>query len=183
MRPGSNVAAFCWGLAEATVFFIVPDVLLSAYGLSSLKKAVLASVFAALGASIGGLCVALAVQQHPETAFRLLAAVPGISETSFERARELLSQGLFPGLIAGAFSGLPYKILAAETAVTGTSAFLLAALTPFARLPRFLLASLASYTISRAVGRRLSLRSKLAIWAAFWVVFYVFYFYAVGFIG
>lgn len=48
------IAAFCWGLAEATFFFIVPDVLLTAITIVSVPRALRALVFSLLGATIGG---------------------------------------------------------------------------------------------------------------------------------
>ena len=55
MRIGrANAIASLWGFAEATVFFIVPDVLLSWLALRSPKSGLIACLFALLGALIGG---------------------------------------------------------------------------------------------------------------------------------
>jgi hypothetical protein len=59
-RPGHNRAmtlrllALIWGFAEATVFFVVPDVLLTAIPVRDLRAASLACFLALLGALAGG---------------------------------------------------------------------------------------------------------------------------------
>ena len=55
-RKSSSIAA-AWGIAEATFFFIVPDVLLSWYAIQSYKKGIFGCVFAMLGALLGGALV------------------------------------------------------------------------------------------------------------------------------
>ena len=50
-----DIAAFLWGVAEATLFFFVPDVLLSYIGVKrGVRATVRASIIAAAGAAIGG---------------------------------------------------------------------------------------------------------------------------------
>jgi len=180
LRPGSKSAATLWGFAEATVFFIVPDVLLSGFALFSLRKALTACLFAAIGATCGGVLVATFTQSMPENAYTVINAVPGISPATFERAQHLLAGGLFTGLLTGAFSGLPYKVLAYEATVSGSPVWQLALLTPLARLPRFLLVSVAVAWVSHLIRFRLTAKSKMGLFLAGWLVFYGFYFSMVG---
>jgi hypothetical protein len=49
-----NGIAALWGLAEATLFFIVPDVWLTLITVWSPRKALIACLFALLGALAGG---------------------------------------------------------------------------------------------------------------------------------
>jgi len=51
---GVGLAAFLWGLAEATCFFIVPDVLLSFIALRRLRTALLCCGLALAGALLAG---------------------------------------------------------------------------------------------------------------------------------
>jgi membrane protein YqaA with SNARE-associated domain len=51
---GINLVALIWGFAEASLFFIVPDVWLSFAGREKLSKGIRACVFALAGALIGG---------------------------------------------------------------------------------------------------------------------------------
>lgn len=180
MHRGSNLLAAAWGFAEATLFFIVPDVLLTGLALTSLKRALLACLAAAAGATLGGLVVYLAVTAWPERAAALLVSVPGISDTTFTTVRDLLEPGQFRGMLIGAFTGVPYKIFAAETALNGYPPALFLLLTPLARLPRFALLSLLAWSLSRALGDRLQGKWKLALCMSLWAAFYVVYFQIVG---
>lgn len=180
MRLGSNLLAAAWGFAEATLFFVVPDVLLTGLALSSLKRALYACLAAAVGATLGGLIVYLAVTAWPERAAALLMSVPGISDATFNTVRNLLEPGQFQGMLVGAFTGVPYKIFAAEAARDGYPLALFLLLTPLARLPRFALLSLLAWGLSRALGDRLQVRWKLALCLSLWVAFYVGYFHIVG---
>jgi hypothetical protein len=82
-----DIAAFIWGVAEATLFFFVPDVLLSYIGLKrGVKPAVRASLIAAAGASLGGVMMYLWSTSDPATAREAVLAVPSISEAMAARA-------------------------------------------------------------------------------------------------
>mgnify|MGYP000129706432 CR=1 FL=1 len=172
--------AALWGFAEATLFFIVPDVLLTGLALTSLKKALQAALIAALAATVGGMLVWICAFLYPEATRAVLLHVPGISAASFATVQELLETGLFEGMLRGAFSGVPYKIFAAEAGSAGVNPWLFALVTPAVRLPRFAAMSLLAWGLSRLVGRRLTNGAKLAVSLALWSVFYVFYFSAVG---
>jgi membrane protein YqaA with SNARE-associated domain len=88
-----DVAAALWGFAEATVFFIVPDVLLTAAAMGSLRRGLRAAGFALAGAVAGGVAVMLWARADPEGVARMLLAVPGISEALVERAQGLVEGG------------------------------------------------------------------------------------------
>ncbi len=180
MRPGSRTLAALWGCAEATLFFIVPDVLLTSLALTSLGKALWAALVAALAATTGGILVWYCAAHDPEATRGVLVHVPGISKTSFTTVQQLLESGLFDGMLHGAFSGVPYKIFAAEAGLSGTGLAQFALLSPIVRLPRFVVMSLIAWGLSRLVGGRLPDRQKLGISLALWAVFYVFYFALVG---
>lgn len=184
MRPGNDssagIAALIWGFAEATLFFLVPDVLLTGYAMRSFKRALSACLYAAAGAALGGFLLALLAGWEPDMVRAVLLTVPGISEDSLTTARDLLDLGLLPGLITASFTGQPYKTLAFEAAGAGVSPFWLALITPLARLPRFLLASLAAAALSALVDDRLTPAAKFSLWALFWLGFYSFYLSRVG---
>jgi hypothetical protein len=94
-----NAAVLVWGMAEATFFFIVPDVLLTAIAVRSTRLAVRASLFAALGAVLGGLLVQHLASLDPERATRFLTGVPGISDALIVRAQGLMEAGPLRGLL------------------------------------------------------------------------------------
>lgn len=178
---GRNIAAFLWGVAEATLFFIVPDVLLTAIALRAPGKAVLASLFVLAGAVLGGLGMFWWAQADPEAARAAVLAVPAISEPLMARARGLLAEhGLLTGMIAGSVSGIPYKIFAVETALDGTGALGFALASLPARLLRFLLAIGAVVLLSRTVFARFGDRGRMWVLAGFWTLFYAVYLTAMG---
>ncbi len=177
--------AGAWGLAEATLFFIVPDVLLTLIALlvadqqprRGLRIALAACLVAALGAAAGGALMVTLAASHPEMTTRMLLGVPGISGATFEKVGHLLGGGQIAGMLQGAFLGVPYKVFAAETGLS-VMAFVVA--TPLVRLPRFVLAVLAAWAFARVTRARLKRPARLIVWLAFWCIFYGFYFRAVG---
>ncbi|MES0882685.1 YqaA family protein [Roseibium sp. SCP14] len=180
MRPGSRTLAALWGFAEATLFFIVPDVLLTSLALRSLRKALWACLIASVTAALGGSLVWLGAVWFPDQTHQLLLHVPGISDETFARVEQLLQGGFYTGMLQGAFSGVPYKTFAFTAGQSGVNPFVLFLLTPLARLPRFLLLALFVGGLSVFIGNRLPSAAKLAISLALWAVFYTFYFSAVG---
>lgn len=183
MRPGNRrglAAAGLWGFAEASVFFIVPDVLLTFLAQTSLRRALLAGLAAAICASLGGAAVYGLALGSPDTAHAVLLAIPGISAELVARVADLLRSGLLQGLVAGSLSGAPYKIFAVEAATSGVPLipFLLASLP--ARFLRFLLASLVSWLVFAKLLSGLALRTRRLLLAGFWLVFYAGYFAAMG---
>jgi membrane protein YqaA with SNARE-associated domain len=180
LRPGSKTFAAIWGFAEATLFFIVPDVLISSLALNSLRKALWACASAALAASVGGLLVWLFAFNYPMATREVLFQIPGISEGSFRSVEHLLTKGLYEGMVQGAFSGVPYKIFAAEAGASKQNPALFTLLSIAARLPRFVLGAFITWSVSYLIGDKLSANNKLSLCLVLWAVFYFFYFRVVG---
>jgi len=176
-RHGLDLAAFAWGLAEATLFFIVPDVLLSAIGLKrGVKAAARASVVAALGASVGGVVMYLWSQGDAAGARAAVLTVPAISEAMAERAAAAMAENWFAATLLGPLSSTPFKLYAILAPGAGASlpAFALAAIA--ARLPRFLAVSVGVALIG--VWLRPVIGEKPLPWllAGAWVLFYAAFF-------
>ena len=119
--------AALWGFAEATVFFIVPDVWISFVAMRrGWKAGVLAACLACIGALIGGAVMYLWGSRDAEAARHVLDMIPAISPAMiWMTGYELGDQGLV-SMILGAFTGVPFKIYAVEAGALGTgmSAFL-----------------------------------------------------------
>ena len=173
--------AAVWALAEAVVFFIVADVPIMAVALRwGWRQGVMAACFAAVFAALGGAVVYMGAATLPELTRPLLLGVPGISAQMLDDAVESYGMGGFLPMLAGSFTGVPYKLyaFAAGLNMVPLPAFLLQSV--FARLPRFLLVAL----LSGWLGERL--RPSLpqwAIWALFgvcWLAFYAWYFTSFG---
>lgn len=174
------VAAFLWGLAEATAFFIVPDVAISAASVGSARRGLAAALAALAGALIGGAGLFLFARADPEAARALVLAVPGVSEALLSRADRLLDKGLLAGMVAGSVSGLPYKLFVVEAAGAGATLTAFLAASAPARLLRFVAVVALTRLVAGRLLRRWSMRARLATLAAFWLAFYVAYFAAVG---
>jgi hypothetical protein len=173
-------AALVWGFAEATVFFIVPDVLLTLVAVLAPRRAVAAVLAALAGAMAGGALMHRHAAADPAAARALVDAVPAVTGAVVDRARALLAGGLFEGMVRGSVSGLPFKIFAVEAGAEGggLAAFLAAALP--ARALRFALAVAATRGMVLTLFRSVPRRGLVAIWAGFWTALYAVYFSLTG---
>lgn len=174
--PTNCRLAFAWGLAEATVFFIVPDVLLTRLALKDFRSAWIASLWAVGGALLGGTALYFAARNGiapflPDAFDR----IPGISPGLIDRTGiDLHDEGL-AALASGALAGQPYKLYAVHAGLQSVPFLPFIAASAAARLARFLLTA----TIVWAVGRGLHRHSetfRLRLHLGGWAAFYIFYF-------
>lgn len=180
---GAHLLAFLWGALEATVFFIVPDVLLSFLALAHPRRALVASVLALAGALAGGGALFLWARAQPERARGLLVSVPGIDAALVEAVHEQCHELGPRALLRGSFGGRPYKIYAVELALEGEglASFLVASIP--ARWLRFALAVGLAGLGARGLDRLSRTRPALGpltrpvpAWGLFWGLFYAGYF-------
>ena len=175
-----NGLALIWGFAEATVFFIVPDVLLSWFGLKDLRRALIACLFALLGALAGGSIIWLLGHRDPEPLRNLFAALPAIDTGMILTVREQLqTQGIL-ALFLGPLSGTPYKLYALESAHVGLGYLPFLLISVPARLLRFALVTLAAASLGRLLGSRLTLHQQQQLLLLGWAAFYAWYFHAMS---
>jgi membrane protein YqaA with SNARE-associated domain len=174
-RPGL-AAAFLWGLAEATFFFIIPDVFLSFVAVLD-RRATWKHIVAALaGALLGGALLFHWSQADPGAAHAAVARVPFITPEMFAEVNSGLDKMGLLAVLTGSVSGIPYKLYAVEAPRVSTqSAFLLA--TPPARAVRFTLLwmifGVAAGWLRKRYAR--STRKLAYIHAVIWIVSYAFY--------
>lgn len=174
---GWMIFALSWGFAEATLFFVVPDVLLTIIALKSGKRAIKACFGALAGALIGGTIMYLWGIGASATAFTFVEKVPAIDvEMIDEVKQDIASDGLW-AMMLGPAQGIPYKIYAVAAAGQSISfeTFFLVSIP--ARLIRFLLTSVLAWAISRFLLPRVSIQTKLGILAGVWILFYMVYFW------
>lgn len=173
---GLKAAAFFWGLAEATLFFIVPDVLLSAVALRNRTVALRLCLWTLGGALSGGVVMYLWGRHDVEQAGNALTKVPAIGEAMLVRVGGELEQLGSLATFLGPLTGTPYKIYAALSPEAGISlgAFLLISVP--ARLIRFLLVAAITSWISGTWLDGWSYRSRLGLLLALWGAFYSVYF-------
>jgi membrane protein YqaA with SNARE-associated domain len=164
--------AFAWGFAEATFFFIVPDVFLTFVALASLPVAFEASWFALAGALAGGCVMYARGASAPEAVRSFLIRIPGINASLTDSVRLQIEARGLAAILLGPLRGTPYKIYAAEWGAMRRSftGFLLISFP--ARYPRFLLSLLAAAALRKYV-------SPVELGVA-WLAFYCFYFWKFG---
>lgn len=166
-----------WAFAEATLFFVVADVPISAIGIRyGFRRAALAALVAAPAAASGGLIMQAWAAENPELCWKILDHIPGIGSRLITSAASAYAVKGMPAMLWGSFQGVPYKLYAYSAALTGTAAvpFFLASIT--ARLPRFLLVAAVSASLRPPLQRWLTPRSVAILFLIFWSLFYAAYF-------
>ena len=163
-----------WSAAETAIFVIVADVPISWIAVRSGTRAgLLAAVVAAVASVIGTAVVLFWASRDPSDAASAMASLPAIDAALIAKAASDFHAGAL-AMLAGSFSGTPFKLYALEAAKSGGFGLLL--LAPLLRLPRFAAVALFSGTVSQLLKRRLGVRQRLALLLALWVAFYTFYF-------
>ncbi|MBS1210219.1 MAG: hypothetical protein H6R19_2617 [Proteobacteria bacterium] len=169
--------AALWGLAEATVFFIVPDVLLSGVALRCPWSQVwrLCS-WSLLGALLGGYVMFRWGAADALAAVAVLQQIPAIDAAMCDAvAQQLREQGL-PALFIGPLSGVPYKIYAVQAGGQQLSLLLFLGLSVPARLLRFLaVAGATRWICERLPG--MTTQVRMILWVLGWGGFYAWYFW------
>ncbi|WEK50090.1 MAG: hypothetical protein P0Y66_20890 [Candidatus Kaistia colombiensis] len=168
------LAAFAWSFAEATIFFIVVDVLLTFIAVAlGLRVALLASLAAAIGAACGGIVMWRYGLSDPTAATALLATVPLVSADMIGKGMAGMAEANWPlAMLQGSVTGIPYKVYAVAAGKEGLTALLFFSVTIPVRLVRFAVATSLVAAISALLGRRLDLRRRLMLMATFWLLFY-----------
>jgi hypothetical protein len=86
----SLIAAALWGFAEATLFFLVPDVLLTGIAMrKGLRVALLASLAAAAAATAGGLIMYRWAAADAAGARQVIDLLPAVSPAQIGRCGRL----------------------------------------------------------------------------------------------
>jgi len=166
--------AFLWGVAEATFFFIVPDVFISMLATQRRARAALLAALAALaGALLGGWIMFTWGALTPrEAIFGFLNMVPAVSRDMIAAALQDMQEMGARAVLFGPLSGTPYKIYAALAPHAGLAlpAFLLISVP--ARLVRFLLSALVAHALAGLLRRYAPGLNPLWVWGGFWLAFY-----------
>jgi membrane protein YqaA with SNARE-associated domain len=174
---GVNAIAAFWGFAEATLFFIVPDVWLTAVTIRLGRAAAFrAAAWTIAGALVGGGAMYDWGAGNYSQAVAALDDLPAISADMIVNSCEGLSAGGLRDLFLGSVTGVPYKVFAVSAPAAGIApmTFLLATIP--ARAVRFAAAILIAAAMNYVLPARLTLRQRLSILGGFWVVFYIGYF-------
>jgi membrane protein YqaA with SNARE-associated domain len=176
-RRSPTWLALVWGFAEATVFFIVPDVLISRVALRDLRGALVASGWALVGSLLGGTVLWFAATHGAVgPLLRGFAYLPGISLDLIAHTGQALYDTGARAILTGGFIGQPYKLFAAHAGAQEMALSSFLAASAAARLLRFA----ASALLGRLAGRALQnqpvsvmLRLHLLAWAAFYLLYFI----------
>ena len=177
------VVALCWGFAEATFFFLVPDVWIGLLTLFSWRAGLRAVCSAVMGALLGGAVMyEVGAKLDRERSGRLLAAVPAISPAMVERVEEEMREHGPVSMLLGPLRGTPYKIYARTAGVQEQPLGTVLLWTIPARGARFVLIAAVAGLYGWLV-RRITPRAGwlLGPYLLVWTLFYVRYFRAYGF--
>lgn len=172
---GGSIAAALWGVAEATLFFVVPDVLVGWLALRRPRRMLAAWLAATVGGIAGSVLVHTAVRNgwDPDSAFR---ALPGTQTGDIPRVRAAIARDPTRAFALGAISGVPLKIYVTEAARAGLPLRRTLLLVAINRAPRIGVSGLAGAAVGAAT-RRTGPGSVAtdAVYALGWVVFYAWY--------
>ena len=170
-----------WAFAEAVVWFIVADVPIMAVGaLYGRRQAVQAAFLATLCAGVGGVATWLWASNDPAGALAAITALPGIDRTYYEANAAAFAQGPLAAMLAGSFTGVPYKIYALAAGTDGPDLATFALESLFARAPRFLMVALVSGTLAFRLRQRMGNRWFWALFVWTWAGFYSWYWHSLG---
>jgi len=172
-----NWIAFLWGFAEATLFFIVPEVWLSYCAKDSLRKGLRACAFSLIGALLGGALMYFWGRADLRHAIGAVEMVPSISLDMMDYVYMQLSKQPGWAIFLGSLAGIPSKTYAAQAHAVGLSLWFFLLISIPARLIRFVIVTIATHYSLRSVVNAGSKRSKTTLLLTGWAIFYGFYFY------
>lgn len=168
--------AGAWGFAEATFFFVVPDVWTSRVGLRHPKRALGTTVSALGGAMAGGaLTYWWGRKRAAATSRQALMKVPAVTEAMISGVEQEMAESGAASLLRGPTRGVPYKIYARAAGLQRIPLLAFLAWSVPGRMIRFIVVTSAVSGIA-AVGRRrfpgLSERNISTIFWMCWTAFY-----------
>lgn len=172
--PGM-VAAAAWGFAEATLFFVVPDVFLTLTAMFSIRRS-LAHLGAVTAGAVGGGALMFLWAASGPGARTAVERVPFVRPAMFERIDRGYEASGAAALVEGPMSGIPYKAYAVEAPrYTTLGRFLLWSVP--ARLERFVI----TWVIFAALGLLIRTRRRnfahlaIGLHLAYWCCVYTAY--------
>ena len=171
-----NLIAFFWGLAEATLFFIVPDVGLSVISLKGVDIGLTACLYALAGALAGGTIMFYWGQANIEKVTHILNMIPAIRIKDIEKVRSDLKKSGIPAILFGPILGIPYKIYAGHAHLI-TSIFFFLLISIPARAVRFVLVTFATpYIIDKFLPNAsylIQVQAVLILWTFFYSIYFI----------
>jgi membrane protein YqaA with SNARE-associated domain len=170
--------AFLWGLAEATIFFLVPDILLGLVVLFSWRKGLMSTVFTLAGAMIGGAIMYTLAYNNTAAMNQVLMSIPLINRNMVNTVMEQMKQNGLRALVMGPLQGIPYKIYAVQAGIQRLPFIPFLFFTIPARLERILPVVLLGGVIGVAFKKFIQRHASLVTSTYFgvWVCIYMLYY-------
>ncbi len=170
------ILAFLWGLFEATFFFIIPDVILTFIAIHGFKEGFNASLFALVGALIGGSIMYFYAVYKFKDARQFIRRVPSVSEIMLSNVEQSLASKGTIAMIVGPIRGIPYKAFAIFAPKAGINyiSFFLASIP--ARFTRFFLTFMIAWLLADVLFKNIPMWAKYGVWAIIWIIVYIIYF-------
>jgi membrane protein YqaA with SNARE-associated domain len=167
---------FFWGFAEATLFFIVPDVLLTLVALFSSRRSAQLVACILLGALAGGSVMFYFGAKDPPQAKAMVLHVPFVSPAMFIKTQQGFERNGIWTLARSPGNGIPYKVYCVQaSSYARWPLFLL--VSAAARLERFapfwLFASALGFAFRKRINRRPIV--SVVMHACLWILGYAWY--------
>ena len=169
-------AAFLWGVAEGSFFFIVPDVIITAAALFSPRKSWKHVVAVLTGSLIAGSALFYWSTSDPEKSLNTVMQVPFVRQKMVTKVKEEFKQHGAFALCLGPSSGIPYKLYSVlAPSYTTFTKFIIVSIP--ARLERFII----TWILFACLGALLrhynkeTEKSSLIIFTAYWMAVYIYY--------
>jgi membrane protein YqaA with SNARE-associated domain len=170
------VVAGVWGFAEATVFFIVPDVWVGFVAAFAPRRALPALVAVCVGAALGATLLYLVAPALPWLA-DVFVALPGIDASHLVKAEAALSDQGLAAFLSGIVAGDPVKLATRAAALAGTPLLAVLSMVVLNRIIRVgvtaLIFGLIGVTFRAPIHRHAGI--ALALYTGFFVVLYLVY--------
>lgn len=170
------IIAILWGFAEATFFFFIPDIYLTRIALFDFRKAIIACLFTAISACVGGALMYWWGDIDFQQAVTFLQFIPGIFPGLIQLVMDNVNTSPFFHVFTAPLSGIPYKIYAVAFGAKQINFSMFLLVSFFARLLRFLMVTLMGRLIFIYARRHWDFKKILYAHIYIWGMIYSFYF-------
>jgi membrane protein YqaA with SNARE-associated domain len=180
----ARAIGLAWGFAEATLFFVVPDVWLGWVALVARRAVWAVLAFTLAGALAGGaVTYAFSTATAPETSASVLDGVPTVNRDAIARVDdEMEEHGPRSVLFGPLRMGTPYKLYGRAAGVQDESPAVFLLWSIPGRLERMLLVALLGLVAGSVFRGWIAARPRaaLALYAAVWAAVYTVYVIRIG---
>lgn len=170
-----------WGFAEATLFFVVPDLIVGLVALFHPRKGWSAGVAAVAGACVGGAVLYLIGHQIDTDLREVMDAVPFVPADMLDEVQRAVLRDGGWAIVDGPTRGIPYKLYAAEWSLQGYGLVSLELWTIPARAIRIVGFGYVLGLVGRVLRTRIQSHPMrwLALYIAAWALFYAYFWFVV----